>query len=94
MCDVKITFELIVALAALVVAIMSYWHAVSFSNENKRQMNDLDRKVIDIYDLHKNKYEKEEREKEEREKSFEETMEKTRKYMNDFMKKEEQRYHI
>lgn len=94
MCDIRITPELIVALIAAVVAIMSYWHAVNSSKENKRQLEQMDILIQNIFDFHKNKAEKEEQEKEEREKSLSEIDKMTQKSMNDYFKREEQRLRI
>ena len=94
MCEIKITFDTIIGLSALVVAIMAYLHSRNSSKENKRQLEQMDILIQNIFDFHKNKAEKEEQEKEEREKSLSEIDKMTQKSMNDYFKREEQRLRI
>ena len=89
MCDLKITPELIVALFALVVAIMSYLHAKSSSKDSHDQIEELKNGQKKLYETYSNHLKEEEREKEAREKGLAEAMENSRKQMDEFFKREQ-----
>ena len=94
MCEIKITPELIVALSALVVAIMSFLHAKCSSDENHKQIEELKSGQKKLYDAYTEHIDEEKKEKEEREKSMAESWEKSRKEMNEFFRREQERYRI
>lgn len=94
MCDIKITPELIVALFALVVAIISFLHAKSSSEENHKQIEELKSGQKRFYDAYTEHLDAEKKEKEERERNMAESWEKSRKEMEDYFRKEQERYRI
>lgn len=94
MCNIKITPELIVALFALVVAIMSYLHARSSSKESHDQIEELKKGQKNLYDTYCNQLEEEKKDKEERVKGLAKASENCRKYMEEYFKREEARFNI
>ena len=94
MCEIKITPELIVALFALVVAIMSYLHAKSSSIKNHKQIEELKDGQKKFYEAYTEHLDEEKKEKEERERSMTESWEKSRKEMEEYFKREQARFRI
>lgn len=94
MCDIKLTPELIVALFALVVAIMSFFHAKSSSEENHKQIEELKSGQKKFYDAYTEHLDEEKKEKEERERNMAEGWENARKEMDDYFRKEQERFRI
>ena len=81
MCDVKITMDTIIGLAALVVAIIAYLHSRNSSKENKKQIAKLDNDLDEFHNTYRTHLEEKRREKEEREKSFVDAFEQNKKLM-------------
>ena len=94
MCDIKITLELIVALFALVVAIMSLVHAKRSSEENHKQIEELKSGQKKFYDAYSEHLNEEKKEKEEHERELTESLKIARKEMEDYFRREEARYRI
>lgn len=86
MCDIKITPELIVALFALVVAIMSFFHAKSSSKENHKQIEELKSGQKKMYEVYTEHLDEEKKEKEDRVRSMAESLEKSRKEMEEYFR--------
>ena len=86
MCDIKMTPELIVALFALVVAIMSFFHAKSSSKENYKQIEELKSGQKKMYEVYTEHLDEEKKEKEDRVRSIAESLEKSRKEMEEYFR--------
>lgn len=94
MCDIKITPELIVALFALVVAIMSYLHAKSSSKKNQKQIEELKSGQKKFYYAYTEHLDEEKKDNEEREKNMVENLKKSRIEMEEYFKNEQARFRI
>lgn len=94
MCDIKITPELIIALFALVVSVMSFLHAKSSSEENHKQIEELKFGQKKIYDAYTKHLEEKKKEKEDRERSVAESWEKSCKEMDEYFRREQERFRM
>ena len=94
MCSFKITPELIIALFALVVAIMSYLHARSSSKDSHEQIEALKKGQKKFYDTYLNQLDEEKNDKKARAEDLSKALENGRKEMEKYFNSKKTGFNI